>query len=489
MSDSNRHRPGTPRIIDDAGFSPTRRRVLQGSAAWLAGAAGSAAFGLHSVAAAAAMAQPKNATDYKALVCVFLFGGNDSGNTVIPYDAAEHLRYITAREGAATRPYGITRLRDDLLPLPALPDGRVVALPKEMAALKGLYERGRAAIVANVGLLAAPITRAQFDNGSVAVPPQLFSHSDQANFWQSMMPSYGSDAGWGGRIVDLMAAANADARVSAAISVAGTNLWQVGRQIQPFPIDATQGAVSLFNRGDDKHGRAFEAMLAAPRDSLLEQELVRVLRRSISGEEAIRQAYAGTTAMLARFPTNAPAGIPGPASGWHEDLMRKLAGVARMVASGESLGVRRQVFFVAIGGFDMHNSLEHHRYALQAISDGLAAFDAAMVAIGKGDAVTAFTASDFGRPLQTNGTGSDHGWGAHHLVVGGAVRGGRVLGTFPGMEPRNGPEYTGSQGHMIPSTSVDQYAGAMARWMGVPDSDLPLVLPNVGRFGALLPMF
>ena len=486
--DARCHR-GTPRVIDDSGFSPTRRRVLQGSAAWLAGAAGSAAFGLHATAAAAALAQPKNVTDYKALVCLFLFGGNDSGNTVVPYDASEHSRYILAREGAATRPYGITRLRADLLPLPALPDGRVVALPKEMSALKGLYDRGRAAVVANVGLLAAPISRAQFDNGSVAVPPQLFSHSDQANFWQTMMPSYGSDAGWGGRIVDLMAAANADARVSAAISVAGTNLWQVGRQIQPFPIDAGDGAVALFNRGDDKHGKAFEAMLAAPRENVFEQELVRVFRRSIAGEQAIRQAYGATTSMLARFPNDPPAGVPGSASGWHRDLMAKLAGVARMVASGESLGVRRQVFFVAIGGFDMHNSLEHHRFALQAISDGLTAFDTATVAIGKGNAVTAFTASDFGRPLQTNGTGSDHGWGAHHFVVGGAVRGGRVYGTFPGMEPRTGPEYTGAQGHMIPTTSVDQYAGAMARWMGVPDSDLPLVLPNIGRFSAPLAMF
>lgn len=485
MSDD--HRPRAPRLIDDAGFSPARRRVLKGSAAWLAGAAGSFAFGLHGIAAAAA--QPKNVTDYRALVCLFLYGGNDSGNTVMPYDATEHTRYIVAREGSATRPYGITRLRADLLPLPALPDGRVVALPKEMSALKGLYDRGRAAVVANVGLLGAPTTRVSYDNGSVPVPPQLFSHSDQANFWQTMMPSYGADAGWGGRIADVMAAANEGARVSAAISVAGSNLWQVGRQVQPFPIDAGEGAVALFNRGDGGHGAAFESMLAAPRENLLEQELVRVFRRSIGGEEAIRQAYASTTSILARFPASAPADVPNPASGWHADLMAKLAGVARMIASGESLGVKRQVFFVAIGGFDMHNSLEHHRFALQAISDGLAAFDSAMVAIGKGNAVTAFTASDFGRPLQVNGTGSDHGWGAHHFVVGGALRGGRVFGTFPSMDTRGGSEYTGAQGHMIPTTSVEQYAGAMARWMGVPDSDLPLVLPNINRFGPTLPMF
>jgi uncharacterized protein (DUF1501 family) len=167
----------------------------------------------------------------------------------------------------------------------------------------------------------------------------------------------------------------------------------------------------------------------------------------------------------------------------HGEIMNKLSMVARMIAASGDLGLKRQTFFIGIGGFDMHNSLADHKYLLQAIGDGLAAFYNATVQLGVADKVTAFTASDFGRPLLTNNGGSDHGWGGHHFVVGGAVKGGNLYGKFPNGE-RNGPDSLGNQGHAIPTTSVDQYAATLARWMGVPDTDLPLVLPNIGRFGS-----
>lgn len=480
------------RIIDDERISHSRRRLLLGSAAWAAAGAGAFAFQLHNLGAAsfAASASARAATDYKALVCLFLYGGNDSGNTLIPYDQSEFNRYLIAREGSTARPYGVTRLRDDLLPIaaPAIADGRQFALPKEMSAFKALYDQGKAAVIANVGLLAYPITRQQYDSGTVAIPPQLFSHSDQANFWQSGVPSYATATGWGGRLADLMAAANASGQVSAAISAAGSNLWQIGDAVIPFPIDPDNGATALFGMDEAAYGTAMRKMLDANRSNLLEQEAVRVYRRSIAGEQAVGGAFAATAAIDAQFPRTAPSNVPGTANHWHRDLMDKLAATARMVASGPSLGIKRQVFFIGIGGFDMHNSLEHHAYALQAISDGLAAFHQAMVGLNMGEKVTAFTASDFGRPLQTNGTGSDHGWGGHHLVVGGAVRGGNIYGRMPTMDIGS-QDYLGAQGHMIPSMSVDQYAGSLARWMGVLDSDLPLVLPNIRRFGALPALF
>lgn len=470
---------------------PARRRLLQAALGCsAAGAFGALPLKLNIAAAAAADGLAKGAgADYKALVCLFLFGGNDNGNTLIPYDTPEYDRYLIAREGSTARPYGITRLRTDLRPLTAPGfDARQFALPVEMTALREVYEAGDAAVLGNIGLLAYPTTRATYDSGSVEVPPQLFSHSDQATFWQAGVPSYATSTGWGGRIVDLFQAMNAGSRVSSAISVAGSNLWQVGNDVIPFPIDDSDGAVALFDTASADYGPAFATMLNAPRTNLLERQLVNVYRSSIAGEVAISEALAATTAIDALFDRTLPVGIPGPAGGWHVDLMNKLAMVTRMIASSDTLGIRRQVFFVSIGGFDMHNTLEYHRYALKAISDGLARFLAVLGGRGLANQVTTFTASDFGRPLKTNGTGSDHGWGAHHLVVGGALNGRRIHGSLPTMDLA-GPQYAGNQGHLIPTTSVDQLIGSLARWMGVSDTNLPLVAPNLSRFNGVLPLF
>lgn len=466
------------RIIDDTGFSAKRRELLKGSAAWAAGSASAFAFNMQ------CMAQAANPTDYKALVCIFLFGGNDSGNTVIPYDQAQYNAYLTAREGSTSRPYQITRLRSDLLPIAAasVVDGRNFALPKEMSALKTLYDGGKAAIVTNLGMLAEPTTRSSYEGTSVEIPPQLFSHSDQTNFWQAGVPSYAIASGWGGRLVDLYASANANGRVSSSVSIAGTNLWQVGNQVIPFPIDAEDGAVELSSMDEAAYAKAMNAMWNATRSNALEREMVRVYRRSIAGAQAVSEALLAANAIDAQFPRSAPPEVPGPARGWHASLMSQLSTVARMISSRQLLGLKRQTFFVSIGGFDMHNTLEHHRYALQAVSDAMAKFYAVTELLGVSDKVTTFTASDFGRPLQVNGTGSDHGWGGHHFVVGGAVNGGNLYGTFPNMT-MSGAQYTVNQGHLIPTTSVDQYAATMAKWFGVSASDIAqTVLPRIGRF-------
>jgi uncharacterized protein (DUF1501 family) len=476
-------RPPSP----PAGRPIRRRDLLAGSIAALAGSA--LPLKLHAAAAAAGDGLAGSGNDYRALVCLFLFGGNDSGNTLIPFDQPEYDRYVIAREGSLARPFGITRLRSELLPLSATGlGGRVYALPNDMATLKGLYDAGRAAVIGNIGLLAQPTTRAQYESGSVEVPPQLFSHSDQATFWQGGVPSYSNATGWGGRIVDLLASANQGGRVSAAVSLGGTNLWQVGTDVIPFPLDPVGGATRLSALNDADYGPAFQAMLNAPRTNRLEQELVRVYRRSIDGEQAVTEALAATAGIDALFDRNPPPGVPSGAGGWHRDLMGRLAMVARMIAAREQLQIRRQVFFVSIGGFDMHSSLADHRYALRAISDGLARFHQVLDQRGFGSSVVSFTASDFGRPLRTNGTGSDHGWGSHQFVVGGAVAGGNIYGTLPTLD-LGGQQYTGPQGTLIPTTSLEQLVAALARWMGVSPGNLPLVVPNLGRFGPMLPLF
>jgi uncharacterized protein (DUF1501 family) len=466
------------RIIDDTGFSVTRRTLLKGSAAWAAGSAGAFAFNMQ------CMAQAANPTDYKALVCIFLFGGNDSGNTVMPYDQAQYNAYLTAREGSTSRPYGVTRLRGDLLPIAtaSVTDGRNFGLPKEMSALKALYDNGKAAVVANLGMLSEPTTRGTYEGGGVEIPPQLFSHSDQATFWQAGVPSYTASSGWGGRIVDLFAAANANALVSSSVSIAGTNLWQVGNQVIPFPVDAEDGAVELYSMDEAPYSKAMNAMWNASRSNVFEREVVRVYKRSVAGAQSVTEALLAASALDAQFPRSAPPEVPGPARGWHASLMSQLSTVARIISSRNALGLKRQTFFVSVGGFDMHNTLELHRYALQAISDAMAKFYAVTDQLGVADKVTTFTASDFGRPLQVNGTGSDHGWGGHHFVVGGAVNGGDLYGSFPTMST-GGPQYTGGQGHLIPTTSVDQYAATMAKWFGVSATDIAqTVVPRVGRF-------
>jgi uncharacterized protein (DUF1501 family) len=451
----------------------TRRQLLT--------TGGTLALGLSGIAHAA-QSKTTTGTDYKALVCLFLNGGNDSGNTVIPYDNSEYNSYLIAREGSASRPYGITRLRQDLLPITTSNiSGRQFALPKEMLALHGKYGAGRCAIVANVGMLAYPLTRPEYESGSVELPPQLFSHSDQANFWQSGVPSYTTATGWGGRIVDNLQRFNATARVSSALSMVGSNLWQAANTVRSFPIDPTNGAQALYSIDDADYGPAFTLMLDTPRENLFERELVTTYRRAIVGETAIRQALQSTQSIDALFPRTPSA---GPDT-WHSDLMNKLATTARMIAAANSLNVRRQVFFLSIGGFDMHSSLAGHATALQAISEGLARFDTVLNDLGFGNQVISFTASDFGRPLRVNGTGSDHGWGGHHFVVGGAVAGGQLAGTMPNMNLA-GDSYVGSQGTLLPTTSVEQYAGSLARWLGVTEASLTDVFPRRGRFAAEL---
>ncbi|MEO6172796.1 MAG: DUF1501 domain-containing protein, partial [Arenimonas sp.] len=264
----------------------SRRRFLLGAAGGASAALGGFGFSLSGIAAAASLGV-KSATpiptDYRAMVCFFLYGGNDTANTVIPYDQATYNQYVIAREGSLSRPFGITRLREDLLPISAasMTDGRSLAFPKEMNSLKKIYDRGKAAVISNVGVLAYPTSKTQYENETIELPPQMFSHSDHQRFWQLGVPNYTTRTGWAGRMGDLLAAAN-NSNVSMCMSVAGNNTWQVGSSVLPYPISAEYGAPQFWSSWDTNRMNTMNAMNLQTRTNLLERQAARVYNRSIN---------------------------------------------------------------------------------------------------------------------------------------------------------------------------------------------------------------
>jgi len=416
---------------------------------------------------ASAAASAQSAGDYRALVCVFLNGGNDQSNTIVPI-GSDYAAYQRAR-GELALP------ASSLLPLsPVGYSGPPLGLHPSLSALQPLFASGQMAIVANVGTLVAPINRAQWNNGrsTVATPFQLFSHSDQFRHWQTGLPDRVSSTGWLGRVSDLLNRGfNPSSGVSMNMSVGGNNMLQVGQNTVQYQLNA-QGAVrvgALSNLyGSTTGGMALRRLMTQGGSDLFGRELNAISARSIDTEVLVSSALGGS-AMTSAFPDTS--------------VGRQLRMVARMISARTLLGQRRQVFFVQQGGYDFHDDLiNDHSARLRELGDGLAAFQRATADLGVSDAVTTFTASEFGRALQSNGRGSDHGWGGHQFVLGGAVAGQRLYGRFPTVA-LGGPEDAG-QGRLIPTTSVDEFAATLCRWFGVPLSDLPTVVPNLGRFAS-----
>ncbi len=439
-----------------------RRQFLHTAGALsVLGAGTPLALNLAGIGAAAAQSAP---TDYRALVCLFLFGGNDQTNTVIPADSAEFAAYSSARAG-------IARPLQELTTLGAVASqgGRPFAVPNELAPLASLYQQSKAAIVANVGPLIVPTTKTAYRNAAVPLPPKLFSHNDQQSVWQSSQPE-GSTVGWGGRFGDLLASANAMPTFT-AVSVSGAAVFLSGQQILqyqvgsngPVPIRALSG--SPF--GSSTAAATLRQLLTASYPNLFENELAGVTKRSIDASAALSSALASAPALTTTFEANS--------------LAQQLRMVAQMISVRQSLGARRQVFFVSLGGFDTHdNQLTTQPGLHTTLGAAIDAFYRATVELGVANNVTTFTASDFGRTLTSNGDGSDHGWGAHHFVVGGAVRGGDIYGQFP-VVALNTNDDVGS-GRLLPTIAVAQYAATLARWFGVADGNMADALPYIGNF-------
>jgi len=440
------------------------------------GAALPTAMNLAAIGEAAAF----NATDYKALVCVFLFGGNDHANTVVNYDPTTHAQYNTIRTSIALPRASLAATA--LNPTTALPGGVQYALHPSMTGLAGLFNAGRAAVQLNVGPLVVPTTRQQYNARSVPLPPKLFSHNDQQSVWMTSAPE-GATTGWGGHIGDLARSSNNPNNVLTCISVAGNTVFLSGDQALSYQV-SSNGAVRINALNNNVYGsaqvRAAMLQLALQsRGHALENEYNLVTARAFATEGAITNAlnaFPATNAPFSAFPAN-------------NSLASQLRLVARLIAARDTLGTKRQVFFVSIGGFDLHDNLISGQATLMdRLSTALTSFYEATVQLGVADKVTAFTASDFGRTLSSNGDGSDHGWGAHHLVVGGAVRGAAFYGKAPPVSVTNSTtdafdQWHVGQGRLLPSTSVDQYAATLARWFGVEAGELGQILPYIGNFG------
>lgn len=452
----------------------TRRSFLRQAACAALGVGGltGAMLDLRRIAAATIGNTDILSGDYKALVCVFLYGGNDANNMVVPVDATNYAAYAAAR-GAIALP------QSSLLGLsPLTGTGVDYGLNGAMAELAALFNGRKAALLGNVGSLLAPITKDDY-NARRNVPPSLFSHSDQQTQWQTSVPEAVSRSGWGGRTADLLAALNDNQQVSIAISLSGSNTFQVGNQVVPYSVSPS-GTVGLtdYNSGSANsniRSRAIDQLLTLSGQSpnLFEKQFGGTVRGALDTNNILNGALRltdpaqGGTDFATVFPTSS--------------LGNQLKMVARLIRGRETLNLRRQVFFVSVGGFDTHtNQVAAQGTLLQELSQGLDAFYKATVEMSVAESVTAFTASDFARTFPTNGTGSDHGWGSHHFVVGGAVRGGDIYGRMPTLVV-NGPDDTG-QGRWIPTTSVDEYAATLARWFGVNAGDLSYALPNIGRF-------
>jgi uncharacterized protein (DUF1501 family) len=425
-------------------------------------------------------AQAAETDGYKALVCVFLYGGMDNHDVIIPYDQPSYDQYSGIRAPLLDL-YGSARSRDTLLPLNPLNssdfDGRTFALPPELSGIKSLFDSGNAAIVGNVGPLVQPLTRSQWENDTAASPGRLFSHNDQQSTWMGLRPE-GSSVGWGGRFADMAINSGANRfEAFSAVSASGNSLFLNGVSARPYPVTSHGGAeFELLSElaaqgGPDAPARydAVRRFFSAGADdynNLFERDIANANRKALLDNEAYNDAFRGAPELVTEFPGG---------------LGEQLRSVAQSISLRGSLGMRRQVFFVGLGGFDTHSNQTRSLPALQRQLDGaVTSFFTSMEEMGLTNDVTLFTASDFGRTLTVNGDGTDHGWGGHHFMIGGGVNGNQIYGDIP--PSVLGHSQDAGNGRLIPSTSLHQFAAPMGRWFGLSDDELAQALPGLSNF-------
>lgn len=440
----------------------------------------SLATGLAGMAALASQSsQAATTTGYKAIVCLYMNGGSDSHNWVVPIDATGYAEYASARgelAWAANRLQGIN--------VTGQAAGRSFGMPVELSPLRDLYEDGRAAIIANVGPLNRRITKAEYLAG-VGVPAKLFSHNDQASTWQSLEPE-GARSGWGGRMGDILMSANAHP-VFTAVSASGNAVFLSGSTVSQYqvgvegPVSASAiGSSSLF--GSTTAGGALQRAYAATSNDRLQSEYARVMQRGLGANSALQSALSRVN--VPAIPTTPIAQVNSANTTLDQlGLTRQLRMVLQMIAANQTLGMKRQVFMVQMGGFDTHaNQMRDQPIQMAQVAQSIAYFMNALNTLGLQNNVTLFTASDFGRTLLSNGDGSDHGWGSHQFVVGGAVQGRNIHGLFPQTALKTSDDI--GSGRLLPTTSVSQMAGTMAAWMGLNASEQLQVLPSLANFSS-----
>lgn len=436
---------------------------------WLKNAALAAGAGATSTLAglSAVDAMAQDSPDYRALVCVFLYGGNDSLNMFVPRSDDQYELYASARRNLAVSKESLIGVS------PTASDGSQYGFHPSVPEMASLFNNGKLAVVGNVGPLIVPTTRDDYQANRVALPPRLFSHNDQQNFWQSLQSAAPQPSGWAGRVADAMQAQYVSGELSMNISMAGSNLMQTGASSIPYNLSPSGVVHPKMNSLLTGYGRlerrqkAIDALIGNDTGSLLANHYRETMRRSIVVGDSLGEVLDNSVSIETGFPVS--------------DLGAAMKMVARMIANRNTLGLRRQIFFVGFGGWDTHGDQNaRHPALLRTLSESLGAFYNATESLGVASQVTTFTAADFGRTLTTNGDGTDHGWGGHQIVLGGAVKGNTIYGQMPEIRIE-GPQDSG-RGRLIPTTSVDQYAATLAQWYGLPAGNMADVFPNLGNF-------
>jgi len=465
-----------------------RRRFLSGSAATagslsFAGTAGMLSLLGNSKAYAA------DVSGYKAIVCLFFFGGQDGHDTVLPFDQPSYDLYAGHRSGLlrdyAAQPGGSSRDLSRLLelnPTNASDFGpRKFALPEALNPIKSLFDDGNAAIIGNVGPLIEPIDSDDFEAGIKPRPKRLFSHNDQQSTWMSSQPE-GETRGWGGRFSDTMLAAGANQQeIFTAISTFGLEVFLSGETAQQYVLD-TNGPPQVnglknFDNGllvsQSENAMAVKLLeeqyrdIGAIRSNLFEKDVAAIIDRAFTANETFSAALDNAPPLSTTFPQSF--------------VGSQMSSVAQTINVRNTLGMGRQVFFVGMGGFDTHDNQANDLTGLHTqYAAAIAAFFQATQEMGVENDVTLFTAADFGRALVENGNGTDHGWGSHHFIVGGAVNGNTIYGDIPPYD--TGHDFDAGNGRLIPNISVEQYAATLGKWFGLSDSELLAALPALANF-------
>ena len=462
-----------------------RRQLLKAGLGAVAGQVG-IPFALNLANIGAAAAQNSSGSDYKALVCLFMHGGNDHGNTVVATSGDSWENYVRLRAEIAMPAPGE---KDGLLSIAPANlavfgnDGLGLALHPSLQRTRALFQAGKVAILANVGPLIEPTTIDDYQRRLTRIPQRLFSHNDQQSTWQTFSPE-GSQSGWGGRMVDRFASsANSAASFFSAITPGShAGAWLSGRQTSPYTIPSS-GRIGIRQvdqnlGGIVNHGQPLRDLLMLDRSNAgyLEQTLAHLNQRTLRYQRTLQDGLVAED-HAALQPVPDYPGTPGTKNA----LAIQFRMIGRIIASRHNIGVRRQVFFVQLGGFDTHAHQKFtHARLLSHVDQALGYFNDQMRALGVEDQVTLFTASDFGRTMSVNGNGTDHGWGSHHFILGGAVDGGKLYGRFPVFGIEAGQD---ARGRLVPRYSVEQYAAGLGEWFGLSQGELMEVLPNLRNFG------
>ena len=411
--------------------------------------------------------------DYKALVCLFLSGGNDSYNMLVPRDSATpntptlYNTYKSARSNLALPFNSLINL------VHASPGGTPFGLNPALPKVATMYQNKKLGFISNIGTLIEPVAnRTQLENNSKRAPLGLYSHSDQALQWQTGIPHDRSAVGWGGKIADLLSAVNTNSNISMNISLSGTNILQTGNNTVEFAIDPYNGSVGIYGDNNDWllnqiTKRSLDGIFSSTYQDIFKKAYTKVVKNSREGNEQLQAQLQTLPTFTTPFADNY--------------LSNAFKMIANVISKRAGLGMKRQIFFVDYGGWDHHDEVIASQAEMFAEVDGaLHSFNAAMDQLAVSDQVTTFSVSEFARTLTSNGNGTDHAWGGNVMVMGGNVDGGKMFGTYPALSLNSNIDLGG--GVMIPSTSTDSYFAELALWYGVPVSELVTIFPNIGNF-------